>query len=725
MDKQSKSGIAVLLFYLFLLVLGFINKYLPRFYAIFYFFSGFIDLVIIATILSVLLGIGLADTNDDLDYNPFAAVFGALFILFGIVNVAFRYSYIKPFGIYNIILIFLVGLSFLIISLLPKDRHFFSGFSFSHRAPQPSFLGTPTAESGFAHGDMIYSQDKINTSPSIVIKADSKTQKKTNVKNQNNIEESINKLQSLDYKGTVEGSQELRKICSATPKKLYPFLSRIVGHIDSNNERVSENISTIFYEISRLHDADYGPYIADIVQALDSKYLATRKLAANTIMEISGYSQGILKRYVEKLFDEIKESDKNPGVEITDYLCNAIYNVWLFDRNAVFDYVEKLSSLTYKNQLLNYILMQYKKEPHSKDKKLSQSIDGEKTSQKKAKTKHSSKNANTSSQPDIDNLLKVSEEKTEDTSQKVANSAVEEPKPSSKYEEIDLSDTNTGIVGISGAGKTVLISLVDLFMNENSRSMGIKHKILMGIKPISDAEKLIYLGQFPPGTQETSREKIVISFERVKDGKNSCCVITDLPGEVVMGQKMSDTIEDTAEFTQTLKDNNLDFLLTCKNLIFVIPSKHYSEELDWLNTNSTKKFNPQVTTFNYKSFFQTLMQARAEHQRANNKKVLGFLHKAKPTKVLVDISQWDIVLHKNQDLTPVGFLEKHLKVFCNALYQEREAGNIELEVIGTGVESKEIQVGENISYVPNIKENGLLEYINISSLVDWMVENGD
>ena len=188
---------------------------------------------------------------------------------------------------------------------------------------------------------------------------------------------------------------------------------------------------------------------------------------------------------------------------------------------------------------------------------------------------------------------------------------------------------------------------------------------------------------------------------------------------------MSDVIGDVSEFTKSLKDNNLDFLLTCKNLIFVVPSKHYAEEMDSLNSNSPKKFNPQVTTFNYSFFFQTLMQARSEHQRANNKKVLGFLHRTKATKVLVVISQWDIVLHKNQDLTPERFLEKHLKVFSNALYQESDAGNIELKVIGTGVESKEIQLGENVSYVLNIKENGLLEYINISSLVEWMVENGD
>jgi ankyrin repeat protein len=289
----------------------------------------------------------------------------------------------------------------------------------------------------------------------------------------------------------------------------------------------------------------------------------------------------------------------------------------------------------------------------------------------------------------------------------------------------DLIETDTGIVGISSAGKTVFLSLLDLYMSNHEREMNLSWNIKGNVTTIRSHQKMILSGEFPLGTISGSRERYSFTIINKTDRSVITSTITDIPGEEVMGPDIAESAYDVNKFINYLTENNLSYLLNCKSLIFIIPAKNLISETE---SNIVQRWNrnPREISFAYRDFFNNLMNARdAILHRQKNGKLHGVLRKTKKIPILIVVSQWDIVkaLFKNST-TSEEFVMQRMREFYNSFTDKADNEKISYEIMGIGIQSHTVQVEGITTFLPSLQD-GDPQYIGIRDIIDWIIKNNN
>ena len=481
-----------------------------------------------------------------------------------------------------------------------------------------------------------------------------------------------------DIMDKIQCATNLAKISDEDPESMIGNLKTLSAFLDFSNEAVSNKIAHIFNKISYASPESVSNYTEKLIKSLRKGSPEGKTLLTDAISNISNVNEDLVALELSSLIPMLNDPEDNVKKNVS----GIILNLWKKYPNSIEPYVEDLKQYGKKNSDIMVIINSFNR------------------NNDKSGTKTQENN-------------KVPENKSKNSSFNNAN-----------YR--DVSDTDTGIVGISGAGKTVFLSLLDLYMSNHEREMKLKWEVAGDIPTLRSHQKMILSGEFPEGTVSGARERY--SFKITDKIKNTSfsSTITDIPGEEVMGPDIADSAYNVDKFINYLTENNLSYLLNCKSLIFIIPAKNLISEKESPNALQWNLRNPKEVSFAYRDFFNNLMKAREESMQEQKGGIKHRLsRKNNNTPVLILVSQWDIVRAVvKSDTTEEEFISQRMKEFYNSFTDLADEGKISYNIMGVSIQTTTVQTEGITTFRPALQD-GNPQYMGIHDIIDWIIKTNN
>lgn len=567
-----------------------------------------------------------------------------------------------------------------------------------HLGETPYFAkieGILSQSAGKTHSEMAGSNSDSKKKPSNVREERAKTYQKGYPPDEG-MAGLIRDLVHGDVPEKIQSSAKLAETALDDPEKLTGNLSEFSDYLDYGYSTVATNMAHVFNRVSQLSPEIVSEYAERISKGLRNASAEAKVSLTGTLLNISKVAVQNVATEIPGLLPLLNDADIQVQKNVSDILLNVSNG----SRQYLEPYLEDLKEYAKENDAVTEIINLYSRGYRNTGKKTHEKTHVTEGAVPQTGWKSSSANGNNVS-PDSTHARKESE----------------------SAQQYDIPDTDTGIVGIPGAGKTVFLSILDLYMSEHGRELGLQYEISGNIPVIRSHGSTILGGDFPEGTVSRTRDRYSIKMVRKSDRYSVNSTITDIPGEDVMGPDIASSVYEVEKFTEYLETNRLSYLLSCRSLIFIIPAREFITEGEMRINQQQNNRNPVTVSYAYMDFFKMLIKSRDAAQEQTKRVSLRISRKKKKMPVLVVISQWDIVRAVDPQISPENFMKVRMREFYNALSDEADSGKINFDIMGTGIQSSAHQIEGITVFQPVMEAGNRPLYIGTRDVVSWIMKN--
>ncbi len=187
-----------------------------------------------------------------------------------------------------------------------------------------------------------------------------------------------------------------------------------------------------------------------------------------------------------------------------------------------------------------------------------------------------------------------------------------------RLQKIDTQEKGVAFLGPAGVGKTTLLSLIDLYLQQEENKMSEKatSQIMEGDRFFEVTEENLSEGRFPARTEENTTERLKLQITVQGSRSPVMLYATDYSGEILESSMEKSTLvkaPDPAYFLLTKVKGQLAYFLSATALAFVIDPTHTG--LQDLPGGAKPQNSFIKADFTYKVLLQKLTQARTGNDR--------------------------------------------------------------------------------------------------------------